>query len=194
MDLLLNLLLSLILTVIAYLAFPIIRLVINHGKFTKKQAKKIALWNSIIVGAFFCIVTIATSDSGTTWNAAPAVLYYFINCAILTDKNAEKEENHTFKTEGDTSQEHTYSVSNSYNGLFSDTGVRVEQNTDTKGISKKRAEELLRSLMDDSTTGHNQNASESNDTTNMEIRFCRKCGNKLSEDSLFCNKCGTKIN
>ncbi|NMC56274.1 MAG: zinc ribbon domain-containing protein [Eubacteriaceae bacterium] len=26
-----------------------------------------------------------------------------------------------------------------------------------------------------------------------EILFCRKCGNKLLEDSIFCNKCGTKI-
>ena len=26
-----------------------------------------------------------------------------------------------------------------------------------------------------------------------KIQFCRKCGNKLAEDSLFCNKCGTKI-
>lgn len=26
-----------------------------------------------------------------------------------------------------------------------------------------------------------------------KIQFCRKCGNKLIEDSLFCSKCGTKI-
>ena len=26
-----------------------------------------------------------------------------------------------------------------------------------------------------------------------KILFCRKCGNKLVEDSLFCNKCGTKV-
>ena len=27
----------------------------------------------------------------------------------------------------------------------------------------------------------------------VEVLFCRKCGNKLMENSAFCNKCGTKI-
>ena len=27
-----------------------------------------------------------------------------------------------------------------------------------------------------------------------KICFCRKCGNKVTEDSVFCNKCGSKIN
>ncbi len=30
-------------------------------------------------------------------------------------------------------------------------------------------------------------------TTASKISFCRKCGNKLTDDSVFCNKCGTKI-
>ena len=30
-------------------------------------------------------------------------------------------------------------------------------------------------------------------TTASKISFCRKCGNKLTDDSIFCNKCGTKI-
>ena len=87
-ELFANLLLSLVLTVIAYMAFPLIRLLINHGRFEKKRAKKIALWNSIVVGACFCILTI---DGGSTWNAAPAFLYYWINSAILTDKNATND-------------------------------------------------------------------------------------------------------
>ena len=29
--------------------------------------------------------------------------------------------------------------------------------------------------------------------TKNEISFCRKCGNKLQEDSQYCNKCGTKV-
>ena len=53
-----SLFLSFILTIIAYLAFPIIKLLMNQGKFEKKRAKRIALWNSIVVGAIFCIITI----------------------------------------------------------------------------------------------------------------------------------------
>lgn len=87
-----GLILSLILTAVAYLAFPIIKLVINQGKFEKKRAHKIALWNSIVLGAFFCILTI---DQGGVWNAAPAFLYYAINCAILTDKNLKDETSET---------------------------------------------------------------------------------------------------
>ena len=79
-----------------------------------------------------------------------------------------------------------------YSSLFSSENIRSEQNTNTQNVSNKRAEELLRSLVDDNTASRNQNIEKSN-TTNTEIRFCRKCGNKLTEDSLFCNKCGTKI-
>ena len=85
-ELFASLFLSLILTIVAYMAFPLIRLLINHGRFEKKRAKKIALWNSIVVGAFFCILTVS-GDSGSTWNAAPAFLYYWINCAILTSRH-----------------------------------------------------------------------------------------------------------
>lgn len=82
-----GLILSLILTAVAYLVFPIIKLIINQGKFERKRASKIALWNSVVLGAFFCILTI---DQGGVWNAAPAFLYYAINCAILTDKNIKE--------------------------------------------------------------------------------------------------------
>jgi len=82
---------SLLLTVVAYLAFPLIRLLINGGKFPKKKAHKIALWNSIVLGLIFCIATIEISDGNSTWNAGPAFLYYWINRAILTDKNTDDD-------------------------------------------------------------------------------------------------------
>lgn len=31
------------------------------------------------------------------------------------------------------------------------------------------------------------------ESTPLKIQFCRKCGNKLPENSLFCTKCGTKV-
>ena len=86
-----DIVLGLLLTAIVYMAFPLIKLLANGGRFPKNRAHKIALWNSIILGAMFCITTIAVSEDGTIWNGAPAVLYYWINRSILTDKNAHDE-------------------------------------------------------------------------------------------------------
>lgn len=82
--------LGVILTAIVYMAFPLIRLLINGKRFPKKRANKIALWNSIVVGAIFFIATAALSESATTWNVAPAFMYYWINKAILTDKHMDE--------------------------------------------------------------------------------------------------------
>jgi hypothetical protein len=81
-----TLLLGLLLTAIVYMAIPVIMLFRNDGKFDKKKAKKIALWNSIILGGIFLIIT-ASTGSGA-WSAGPALLYYWINSAILTGKEA----------------------------------------------------------------------------------------------------------
>lgn len=86
-----DIVLSLLLTAIAYMAFPLIKLLTHGGRFPKNRAHKIALWNSIVLGAIFCIATIAVSEDGTIWNGAPAVLYYWINRSILTDKNTQDE-------------------------------------------------------------------------------------------------------
>lgn len=168
-ELFAGLFLSLILTIVAYMAFPLIRLLINHGRFEKKRAKKIALWNSIVVGAFFCILTVS-GDSGSTWNAAPAFLYYWINCAVLTDKNAPSEPKPKVNTENTSSNQavtrppqisnigETPKTYGSYNISGSDIVLKQEQAVEQP-----------------------------------KIQFCRKCGNKLANDSIFCNKCGTKI-
>ncbi len=168
-ELFANLLLSLILTIIAYMAFPLIRLLINHGKFEKKRAKKIALWNSIVVGAFFCILTVS-GDSGSTWNAAPAFLYYWINCAILTDKNATNATtpNMNVKT-ASSNQEFVRPPQVSNIGETPKTYGTYNINGSDVALKKETAEEQ------------------------PKIQFCRKCGNKLAHDSIFCNKCGTRI-
>ncbi len=83
-----TILLGILLTAIAYMAFPLVRLIVNKGKFSKKSANKIALWNSIIIGLVFCVATIMLYEGNISWNAAPAVLYYWINVTLLTDKNA----------------------------------------------------------------------------------------------------------
>ena len=80
--------LSLILTLFFYMIVPVVLMLVNHGRFDKKKAKRIALWNSIVVGAGFLVVTSLLSEGNTAWHAGPAILYYWINRAILTDGNA----------------------------------------------------------------------------------------------------------
>ena len=169
---------SLLITAICYMAFPLIRLAINNGKFEKKRAKKIALWNSIIVGAFFGIATIATFNGGTTWNASPAVWYYFINRALLTDKYAPESGGPTDKPSTQTSNKATASTSLSN---ANDKPVAAARN-DVYGSEFRVAKSAV--------------PRESNSVPAPSVRpvlFCRKCGNKLAENSVFCNKCGIKV-
>lgn len=92
-----NLLLSLIITIICYMIFPIIKLIINKGKYNLERAKKIALWNSIVVGGIFMILTI---ENGAQWQPFPAVLYYYINKFILSSKtDTVKKKNNNSKLE-----------------------------------------------------------------------------------------------
>ena len=168
-ELFANLFLSLILTIIAYMAFPLIRLWMNHGKFEKKRAKKIALWNSIVVGAFFCILTVA-GDSGSTWNAAPAFLYYWINCAVLTDKNATAEPKEKVNAENTSSYQ-----------------------TVTRPPQISNIGETPKTYGTYNISGSDVALKQETIAEQPKIQFCRKCGNKLAEDSIFCNKCGTKI-
>ncbi len=34
---------------------------------------------------------------------------------------------------------------------------------------------------------------QSNSSQRNKIGFCRKCGNKITQDSIYCNKCGAKL-
>ena len=85
-----TLLVGLLLTAICYMIYPFIRVCIMKKQYDKKQAKKMALWNSIIVGMIFCIA-LAITNYNATWNAGPAVLYYLINQSIWVSKKKKNE-------------------------------------------------------------------------------------------------------
>lgn len=85
-----NIFFMFILTAISYMIFPIIRLIINKGKFNNKKAQKIALYNSIIVCVIFFIATISMKE-GFFWKPIPAILYYWINRAILQEHKAKNK-------------------------------------------------------------------------------------------------------
>lgn len=89
--------LGLLLTAVSYMVFPLIKLWVNGGRFVTERAHKIALWNSIVVGTIFCIATTAVSETGTIWNGAPAVLYYWINRSVLKDRYAQESNEYPSK-------------------------------------------------------------------------------------------------
>jgi hypothetical protein len=75
---------NIILTAICYMAYPLIRLKMNKGGFNPKKSQTIALWNAIIVGGMFLVIS---SANGQRWTGAATFLYYYINKSVLTDKN-----------------------------------------------------------------------------------------------------------
>lgn len=76
-------------TVVVYLIFPFFYFM-SEGKVPAATAKKIALINSIVGATVFILIRVATGyEAIGAGGFAPAVLYYFIAKAILTDKNPE---------------------------------------------------------------------------------------------------------
>lgn len=75
---------GILLTAAIYMAFPFIYMTINlwktGKKLVRKTAKRISLWNSIGIGAFFFLIAIL---NGTQWRPLPAIIYYHINCLVL---------------------------------------------------------------------------------------------------------------
>lgn len=83
-----DLIIGILLTAAINMAYPAIRLYMNGGKFPPEKAKKIALWNAIVV-CLIDIVVWAANGGGSVYRFGPAVLYYFINKAALTSKIEE---------------------------------------------------------------------------------------------------------
>lgn len=81
---LLEVLIGVFLTAVIYMAFPFIYMTINLWKTGKKipkaTAKRISLWNSIVIATFFLLIT---TLNGVQWRPLPAIIYYYINCLVL---------------------------------------------------------------------------------------------------------------
>jgi len=81
-----NIIFSLILTIVAYMIYPFIRTKFMNVEYNDNTCKKMALWNSIIVGSVFLILTVALQENAT-WSAGPAFLYYWINRTLWIKKD-----------------------------------------------------------------------------------------------------------
>lgn len=88
----LSLLIGLVLTVVCYMAYPFIRIKLMHIEYNETTCKKMALWNSIIVGIFFFVLTTVINQDAT-WSALPSFFYYWINKSLWVSKNKKKNNN-----------------------------------------------------------------------------------------------------
>lgn len=83
-----KILLSFVLTFLCYTIVPIIARIFV-GAYGNKDARKFAIINSLVVGGIFAILTIEFTDN--RWNGTPAVIYFFVNCFILTIGNKKED-------------------------------------------------------------------------------------------------------
>ena len=160
-----SVILGLLLTVAAYLAFPLIKLYTNGERFEKEEARKIALWNSIICGVIFLVLSIA-SENVSAWNATPAIVYYFVNYAIL----AKKDSTETGRDDGS----HKIEVKES---------LVPERDRSISAVESK--------IRDNINVAENEPVLQSSPSTE-KVLFCRKCGTRLLDQSRFCHKCGER--
>lgn len=156
MEFFVSILPRLLLTVVSYMIVPILGLMLNCGRYEKAKAKKIALWNSIIVGGIFLILTSALTDK--RWNPAPAILYYGINCAILTKKTIQgvSTMSNTEKTESGSVQHCYTKIEHDPNKLQNDflkemekklnMGDPAQQEPVTKAKPAPKQDDLIREL------------------------------------------------
>lgn len=180
-----SIILGLLLTAVIYLAFPLIKMLINDGKFQKESAHKIALWNSMVLGLIFCVIASASSNGNVTWNAAPAVLYYWINRTILTRKDADeavhvndKASSNTYPQGKPCVKQHIY-----FNKEQVVNAVEVR-------FCRKCGERLI----DDGAFCHKCGTKKEKQANAVdEMQFCPKCGQKIVEGGIFCHKCGAEI-
>lgn len=171
----LNILVSLILTVVIY-SLPIIiyRYAIKKEPVSKKKAKRITIIYAI--PAFFVMSLIIFSINGSGAAGGSIILWSYINYRMLI--GGKKEAN--AKTEPIAEQQNL-SITDA---PVSDTEPNNE-NSATSGVSKVHV-----------TVSQKKSAPKPSDADRQpipKIAFCRKCGNKLSEGSRFCNMCGTEV-
>lgn len=112
-DLLIIILVGIPLTALCYMIVPFIFVKVLKKKYNKKQAKKLALWNSIIVGLLFLVITVIIYGPTSTWNAGPALLYYMINSSLWVYKGKEKKQDNNKEDKVTTSKETTEVIKSS---------------------------------------------------------------------------------
>lgn len=206
----LSIVIDLFLTIICYLIYPFVRIKIMKHEYNEKQLKNMILWNSIIVGLIFAIITYSLYGSSTTTNVinfAPAVFYYYINRAIwlpgLKQLNIKKGEQkqETYKcSECGATCDHEFIICPNCKYDFSKVKSEDNSKMDEKsfvcdncgGKVKENAKKCPHcgGIFDDENDDNSKTMVCSNCgiVVNHSVKKCPQCGEKFDDEGNDKNK------
>lgn len=170
-----NIVINLLLTIVAYMIYPFFRIIIMKHKYTEKELKKMILWNSIIVGGIFLILTSVAntmSGSSTLWSAGPAFLYYCINSAIWVPKFKSKEDNSSVSKKESTKTDNENNQS--------DIRINIQRPKEYKDF-------LDRNVKREGTGTTLKDLKKNNEGEHF---VCDNCGNLVNASATKCPNCG----
>ena len=177
-----EIILDLILTVFCYLLVPVI-FCIRHKPMTKKQINRVIWINGAILWLLFRIISIAIN--GEPGTGASVFLWSWVGKKIMERVLLKDEENaHSPKMTTDNAENKEIEENPQMSLSLDNEKPKKYGNWHIYGNDIR-----LNNQNENSQVLESQASPLSKD----KICFCRKCGNKLLEDSQFCNKCGTKV-
>lgn len=165
--------LNLIITVLGYLGLPII-LKLCKKQYPKKEARDIAILNSVIVYIIFSIIIFITQD-GKIANIFVAIFWGGIGYSIIKDKEIDE----TIKCEDESD----------VNELID---TLEKGNKDTPHTKNIKADSTKSEILD--TDNQEQKIFNIESEEKTTPNYCDNCGNKLLKDDRFCANCGKEIN
>ena len=165
-ELIFELLVGLALTFLMYEAYPFFRVIIMGKKYNKEEAKKMALWNSIVLGSLSFIIT-ASIDPSAKWTGGACILYYFINKSLWVSKKAKNSASKDDKKKNNKEESLLFECDR--------CGAKFKADLD-------RCPKCGADFVDDE------------DINNDEYLFmCDKCGAKVKNSDKKCPSCGAKF-
>lgn len=172
---------DLIITIFGFMIYPFIRIVIMKKIYTEKTAKRMILWNSIIVGIiFFFIVYYTTGPNAASF--VPAYVWYLINESVWVPKFIKQKENNTKQKSENNDKNKTIICDN--------CGAIVKENDKAcpKCGLEFEDEEVIKEKPEEIFTHREEDSSDQ-----IEEFICDNCGSVVKETDKACPNCGLEF-
>lgn len=175
-----SIIMDLFFTIVAFELIPFILKVFKRRVYNAKDAKRIAIINSMIVQVIIVIIQIVPElyieDYKATFNFFPAFLYGVINYYWLKSK-----------------------VKNNKN--ITDNNINqsqiIHRNEEKESNLIEKSEDKIDDKNDLNSTDLGNKQKEEKELEDVEVNeksnYCTKCGKKIKREWSFCNYCGKKV-